>query len=346
MRVRGVTIERQSWPLENVFRISRGSKTTADVLMVSIIEGSLIGCAEVVPYNRYNETIESVIAQIESVKHHIEKGVSTEFVNLLLPAGAARNALDCALWDLEAKKHNSSVTTLTETKPFSGCVTAQTLSIDTPEKMALAAEKLKDYPLIKIKFDQHQVLERMTAINRAAPNSQFIVDANEAWDLSLLNSISGELKNLNVALIEQPLSSEIDQQLVDYNGPVPICADESIHTSEELEKVEKLYQYINIKLDKTGGLTEALKLLRKAQAKRLGIMVGCMVGTSLAMAPATILASYADFVDLDGPALLAKDRQFGFTYDNGHMSELNPNLWGGPAQPKKPDKQFRLFFKA
>lgn len=346
MNLRSLNVEQQSWPLENEFRISRGAKTQADILLVSITEDGFCGRAEAVPYNRYNETVESVIEQIESVREHIEKGVNIELLNLLLPAGAARNAVDCALWELEAKKCHSSVAKLTLMKPFSGCITAQTLSIDTPENMASAAKKLAAYPLIKIKFDQDLVLERMTAIHQAAPASQFIIDANEAWSIEQLNRYSSALKDMNVVLIEQPLAAQNDQDLAHYIGNIAICADESVHTSKDLDKVAKLYQYINIKLDKTGGLSEALKLLRKAQARRIGVMVGCMVGTSLAMAPATLLAGYADFVDLDGPALLKHDREHGFEYQQGHMSALKSELWGGYSpitSTDHADRQFRLF---
>ena len=328
MTSRSLSIENQSWPLENEFRISRGAKTEANVILLSITENDYVATAEAVPYLRYGETIDSVKQQIQSVQSHIENGATKEIINLLLPPGAARNLIDCALWDLEAKRQNTSVTELAMTKTFKGCICAQTISLGSIGQMAQAAGKLSGFPLIKVKLDQHNVIERMKAIHQQAPGSDFIIDANEAWRISLLNSVVAELEKLNVVLIEQPLPSSEDQALTAYVGNVAICADESIHTSKDLDRVASLYQCINIKLDKTGGLSEALKLLRKAQARQLKIMVGCMVGTSLAMAPASIVATYADFVDLDGPALLANDRDLGFIYKNGKMSPLNPRLWG------------------
>lgn len=340
---REVVIKKQSWALEKEFRISRGARIKADVVLVCIVEDDIQGRSEVVPTARNGETIESVITQIESLKTDIENGLDIERLNKILPAGAARNALDCALWDLRAKKYHSSVAKLNLIKPFSGCETAQTLSIDTPQAMAKAAALLKHYPLIKVKFDTEQVVEKMRAIFDAAPDSRFIIDANEAWNIEQLNRFTPVLSECNVALIEQPLAAASDSDLKQYTGCIPLCADESIHTTDDLDRVKNLYSYINIKLDKTGGLSEALKLMHAAKEKKLGIMIGCMVGTSLAMAPAALLASYADFVDLDGPALLAKDREFGFKYNQGRMSELNPKLWGGSNEAIRSDSSFRFY---
>jgi len=326
--VRKISVEKQCWSLEKEFRISRSTRTETEVVYVTISQGNLIGRSEVVPQPRYQETTDSVIAQLKEITPLIENGLELEKLHLHLSAGAARNALDCALWDLKAKLENTSVVKLNSIKEFNGSTTAQTLSIDSVEKMAQAAAELKSYPLIKIKFDTQQVIEKMQAIYKSAPNSQFIIDANESWNIDQLNEFAPILEKCNVALIEQPIAEKDDKDLINYTGRVPICADESIHTCNNIDRISKLYGCINIKLDKTGGLTEALKLLNAAREKNLNVMVGCMVGTSLAMAPASLVASYADFVDLDGPALLAKDREYGFSYKDGTMSRLNPKLWG------------------
>ena len=333
MKRRQLTVEPQSWKLENEFRISRGARSQADVIVVTINEDSFVGKAEAVPTPHYNETIESVMTQLSAIKPNIETGLSIDALNLLLPPGAARNALDCALWDLQARKDGSSVAKLIHTNQFKACETAQTISVGSIADMSKSAAEFKEYPLIKVKLDALAVVEKMRAIAKAAPTSRFIIDANEAWALEQLNEFSHQLIDCNIALIEQPLPSSDDSDLTGYTGKIPLCADESIHTCKELDRVSKLYHYINIKLDKTGGLTEALKLLHQAKKNKIGIMIGCMVGTSLAMAPAALLAQYAEFVDLDGPTLLSKDRELGFKYNNGKMEQFEPGLWGGPYKP-------------
>ncbi|NRA54493.1 MAG: L-Ala-D/L-Glu epimerase [Gammaproteobacteria bacterium] len=325
------TINRQQWPLAKEFRISRGARTKTEVVVVSLSDGQFTGWAEAVPYERYGETVESVMAQISQVLPQLTNNTTCHDLLALLPAGAARNALDCALWDLTAKQQQQSVCQLLTLPTVKPLVTAQTLGINTVEKMAEEAASLHQFPLIKIKLDRELVLERMRAIAAAAPNSRFIIDANEAWDIDLLKQLLPELKQLNVALIEQPLPSCDDQQLAGLNSVIPICADESCHTSDDLPKLAGLYQAINIKLDKTGGLTEALQLLTAAQQQGFIIMTGCMVGTSLAMAPAYYIAQQAAFVDLDGPLLLAKDRQQPFAFDQGIMQLPPAHLWGGAS---------------
>lgn len=317
------------WPLAKAFVISRGARTQADVIQVMIEENGIQGFGECVPYGRYNESMDSVIQQIESVKDALANGMDRHDLQALLSPGAARNALDCALWDLEARQQGRSVGILSELGDPEALTSAQTLSIDTPENMAKEAALYSQYPLIKIKLDNEQVLERMSAVKSAAPASQFIIDANEAWTITDLNKYSRELAELSVALIEQPLPSESDNDLADYTGSIAICADESCHTSKDIPGLVGLYQAINIKLDKTGGLTEAIKTLQAARSHQLTVMVGCMVGTSLAMAPATLVANHADFVDLDGPALLAEDVAHGFQFNQGIMSALDQHLWGG-----------------
>lgn len=329
--VRKIKIEQHSWPMAKEFRISRSTRTETKVVKLSIIQDQFTGSAEVVPQPRYNESIESVTHQIKELSNEIEKGLSIEELQNKLTAGAARNAIDCALWDLKAKLENKSVAQLNGLKEFGGCITAQTISLDTINKMAEEAVLYKDYPLIKIKLNNEQVIEKIKAIHQAAPNSQFIVDANEAWNIDELNQFAPHLKNCNAVLIEQPLKEKDDQALQNYTGSVMLCADESIHTSHQINRISKLYGCINIKLDKTGGLTESLNLLNAAREHNLSVMVGCMVGSSLAMAPASLVSSYADFVDLDGPELLASDVKFGFNYKNGLMSSLNRKLWGFPT---------------
>lgn len=329
MNKRQITVEKESWPLENVFRISRGARTATEVIKLSIKDGNYMGWAEAVPYARYGETLDSVVEQINSIREQLENGLDNDGLNKLLPAGAARNAVDCALWDLEAKNQHRPIHEILGLTAFDSVLTAQTIGIDTIEEMAKSAALLSEYPLLKVKLDQHSVIERMKAVSEAAPESQFIIDANEAWEFSALKDYAEQLLMMRVVLIEQPLAAANDELLRSYNSPIPLCADESVHTLADLDKVAERYQAINIKLDKTGGLTEAIKLFNGARKKKLSIMTGCMVGTSLAMAPATLLASQADFVDLDAPELLAKDRPNGFIYNRGQMSEPENPLWGG-----------------
>jgi len=319
----------QQWPLAKEFRISRGAKTQADVIVVVLSDGMHQGWAESVPYARYGETIESVTKQIKDVRSQLTTETTNEELLTMLPAGAARNALDCALWDLITKRQQQSILRLTKQTPEKALITAQTLSIDTIEAMAQEAGLINKSPLIKVKLDDRLVIERMTAIHLAAPQSKFIIDANEAWSFEQLQQWLPQLKSLNVALIEQPLPAGNDDELLGFKPSIPLCADESCHTSHGLDLLKGKYQAINIKLDKTGGLTDALKLLEKATEAGFIIMTGCMVGTSLAMAPAFIIAQHAQFVDLDGPILLAKDRKFPFTFNNGNMKHSPCQLWGG-----------------
>jgi len=321
-------------PLKNVFRIARGAKTEADVVVVTINDGTHCGWAESVPYARYNESAEIVMAQINAAaltglsKENISEALAT------LPAGAARNALDCAWWDLQAKQRHTSVEKLLLLAPAKACITAQTLSIDTPEAMAEAVAKLNEPPLVKVKLDNQDIIEKMTAIALAAPNSEFIVDANEGWSIDDLRNCCEQLKSLNVILIEQPLPAGHDHDLIDFDSPIPLCADESCHTRAELDYLKDRYQVVNIKLDKTGGLTEAVLLAQQAKLQGFEIMLGCMVASSLAMAPAALLVNQARYVDLDGPLLIKDDREFGFSFEKGVMQPLPSILWGGPKTLK------------
>lgn len=324
-----ISVVSQQLPLKHIFRIARGAKTQADVVVVTISDGTNTGWAEAVPYARYQESVSNVIEHIHALS---EQAVSTENINdyiAALPSGAARNALDCAWWDLQAKQQNTSVAQLLKLAPASSCITAQTLSIDTPEAMAAAVSKLNNPPLVKVKLDNQDIVEKMTAIQQAAPNSEFIVDANEGWAISDLVECCEQLKALNVVLIEQPLPAGSDQALIDFDSPVPLCADESCHTRNELDYLKNRYQVVNIKLDKTGGLTEAVLLAQEAKKQGFELMLGCMVGSSLAMAPAALLANEAKFVDLDGPLLISEDRSDGFEFNQGVMQPLSAKLWGG-----------------
>lgn len=315
--------------LKNVFRIARGAKTQADVVVVTIDDGTHYGWAEAVPYARYNESVEIVMAQISALAlTDITNETISEIIESL-PAGATRNAIDCAWWDLQAKQRHTTVEKLLLLEPANACITAQTLSIDTPEAMAAAVERLNNPPLVKVKLDNQDIIKKMTAIAQAAPASEFIVDANEGWSIDDLANCCEQLKALNVILIEQPLQAGHDQALIDFDSPIPLCADESCHTRAELEYLKGRYQVVNIKLDKTGGLTEAVLLAQQAKLQGFDIMLGCMVGSSLAMAPAALLVNQARYVDLDGPLLIRDDREFGFDFDKGVMQPSSAILWGG-----------------
>lgn len=317
------------WPLQKAFVISRGAITEAEVIQVMTMDGHHQGFAECVPYARYNESIESVSAQIDSVVQAISNGASRLDIQTLLPAGAARNAVDCALWDLESKQLGTSAGKLSGLGDPTSLTSAQTISIGSEEEMAAEARQFANYPLLKVKLDNENIVSRIAVIHENAPQSNIIIDANEAWSITDLNSHWRTLMAHNVVLIEQPLAASDDDALRCYRGDIPICADESCHTSADISGLADRYHAINIKLDKTGGLTEAIATYEMARKHKLHIMIGCMVGTSLAMAPATLLAQHAEIVDLDGPALLAEDVSHGFHFHQGHMSALSSQLWGG-----------------
>ncbi len=323
-----ITVHHESFTLSAVFRISRGEKTAADVIRVTVSDGNFTGQGESVPYGRYGESIESVSAELESVRGKLRYVEDHALLPDLLKAGSARNALDCAFWDLRAKISGKSVAELTGLTKPEVCVTAQTISVDTIENMQASARKLAGAPVIKVKLDPDAVVEKIAAIHEVTPDSQLIVDANEGWSVEVLKAVAEPLKACNVVLIEQPLPAAEDAALEDYECPIPLCADESCHTSDNLEELRKRYQSVNIKLDKTGGLSEAIDLLRRARELDFTVMVGCMVGTSLAMAPAYLLCEGAEFVDLDGPLLIADDRPAGFSFSSGKMWQPSPFLWG------------------
>lgn len=326
---RKLSILQQSWPLAEVFTIARGSRTHAHVIQVTLQEGDAVGRGECVPYARYGESLESVINSIRSVQTALEAGLSKENLQGYLPAGAARNALDAALWDLESQITGQPVWHNAGLCEPDDAITAYTLSLQNAEAMGQAAAKQAHRPLLKIKLGQDGDTERLQAVRQHAPKSRLIVDANEGWtEDNLADNLEACLK-AGVEMIEQPLPASADNCLKNVKSPIILCADESIHDTASLEHIVDRYQAINIKLDKTGGLTEAIKLLEEAQKAQLAIMIGCMVGTSLAMAPAFLLANQAKWVDLDAPLLLAEDHPDGFSFTGSTMHPTK-NLWGTP----------------
>jgi L-alanine-DL-glutamate epimerase-like enolase superfamily enzyme len=325
-RVLSVNAER--FPIAGTFTISRGSKTEAEVITCTISDGTFVGHGECVPYKRYGETVEGVHAAIEAIAPKIASGLDRQTLMAAMPAGAARNAVDCALWDLEAKMSGTPVWQLLSDTAPKALETAYTLSLGTPEAMAAQALENALRPLLKVKIGGDNDIARIRAVVKAAPNSRIILDANEGWTDEDIRENMAIAADLGIALIEQPLPAGRDGILRDIPHPVPICADESGHGVDDLGSLLGLYDAINIKLDKTGGLTAGLLLRDRAQQLGFSIMVGCMVGTSLAMAPAVLLAQDAEFVDLDGPLLLARDRTPGLSYEGSLVSPPQPALWG------------------
>ena len=318
----------ESWPIRGSFTISRGSKTASDVLVVELTQDGVTGRGECVPYARYGESVQGVITQIENIMPVLREGLDRGALQSVLPAGAARNAVDCALWDLESKQHRQRIWQRLNKPEPDALLTAYTLSLDTPENMQAAAEANSDRPLLKLKLAGAGDLARVTAVRKGAPQARIIVDANEGWDETLYRELVPALQKLGVEMIEQPLPAGQDQILASLPRPIPICADESCHDSSTLHELIGRYDMINIKLDKTGGLTEALELRKQAEAAGMKIMVGCMLATSLAMAPAFVVAQGAQVVDLDGPLLLQKDRDAGFNFSDNQMHAPDAALWG------------------
>ncbi len=318
------------WPIAGAFSISRGSKTEAEVIVVELENGGRRGRGEAVPYRRFGETVESVLAEIDGVAGALATGTGLDRISLLsrLPPGAARNAIDLALWDLQAKTHSEPVWKLAGLKPPAPVKTAFTISLDRPEAMAEAARREAGRPLLKLKIGGAGDLARVEAVRAAAPRTRLILDANEGLSFDDLNRLVPDLHRLGVLMIEQPLPQAEDEALEAYDGPILLCADESLHTRAELAACVGRYAMINVKLDKTGGLTEAIALIAEAKALGLQFMIGCMVSTSLAVAPAMLLTPGAAFVDLDGPLLLAKDREPGLRSAGSILEPAAPELWG------------------
>ena len=318
-----ISVQAETFKLAKVFTISRGSRTQAEVLTVRVERDGHIGWGECVPYARYGETLLSVTAQIEALEAVSRSDLAEE-----LPAGAARNAVDCALWDLDAKTAGVRVSDMIGLSVLGPEITAYTLSLDTPEAMQAQAALNAFRPLLKIKLGTPDDMPRLEAVRRGAPKARIIVDANEGWSAEAYSDLAPHLVRLGVELVEQPLPAAEDHALLGLDRPVPLCADESCHDSSSLIDMKGKYDFANIKLDKTGGLTEALALRDAAQASGFGIMVGCMVGSSLAMAPAVLVAQGAAFTDLDGPLLLAEDRDHFLKFDADGVHPPEAALWG------------------
>jgi L-Ala-D/L-Glu epimerase len=325
---RTITVAIERFAIAGTFTIARGSKTEAVVVTATIAQGPHVGRGECVPYARYGETVDGVAAAIAAQAGAIEAGMTRIELQDQMPAGAARNALDCALWDLEAKQKGKPVHVLVGIERPAPCITAYTISLGTPEAMAAAATAAADRALLKVKLGGAGDGARIRAVRAAAPAARLIVDANEAWTPDLLDENIAACAAAGVAVIEQPLPAGRDQALAGRRRTVPICADESVHDSATVADLVDRYDAINIKLDKTGGLTEALVLAARARQLGLQIMVGCMVATSLAMAPALLLTRDASWVDLDGPLLLKEDRAGGLVYDGSTVLPAPPALWG------------------
>jgi len=320
-----VRIER--WPISGSFVISRGAKTEATVVVAEVSDGDVTGRGECVPYARYGETPESAVAALEGVSKAIEEGLDRSGLQRRLPPGAARNALDCALWDLAAKRAGKRAWELTGLPVPQPVTTAYTLSLDTPEAMAAAARAVK-YPLLKLKLGARGDTDRVLSVRAARLDARLIVDANEGWRPENFEENMEACAAARVELIEQPLPAAEDGVLATIKRIVPVCADESLHDRASLASIKGKYDTVNIKLDKTGGLTEALALANEAEHAGFTIMLGSMVSTSLGVAPAMLLASRARFVDLDGPLLLAQDRSPGLVYEGATVFPPEPALWG------------------
>jgi len=321
-------VKRESWPIRGSFRISRGSKIRAEVVTVELRSGEHRGRGECVPYARYGESCDSVMEQIGGLQGDLTNGLGRVELQKVLPPGAARNALDCAFWDLQAKQAGRRAWILAGIAEMAPQVTAYTLSLDSPEKMQQAALANARRPLLKLKLSGEGDLERVAAVRSGAPDARLIVDANEGWTADLYQAFVPELQRLGVEMIEQPLPAGADGVLAKMARPVPVCADESCHDRASLATLAGRYDMVNIKLDKSGGLTEALALRQAAEAVGLRIMVGCMLATSLAMAPALLVAQGVAVVDLDGPLLLERDRPNGLRFDRGMIHSPEPALWG------------------
>lgn len=314
--------------LARPFRIARGTKTVAEVITVTVEDGGAAGRGEGVPYPRYGESIKGALAAVKAVRGAVEAGVGRDALGDLLPPGAARNALDCALWDLEARLAGRNVADLLGAPTPRRLASALTIGIDTPAAMAAEAARLAAAPLIKVKVDADDPAARIRAVRAAAPHAALIVDPNESWDRALVEAMQPVLAEAGVALLEQPVPAGEDGWLEGFRPAVPICADEAVHVAADLDVVARRYGAVNVKLDKAGGLTAALALAHEARARGLGLMTGCMISTSLSIAPALHVARMSDFVDLDGPIWLAEDREGGVSDEGGMLAPPARGFWG------------------
>jgi L-Ala-D/L-Glu epimerase len=319
-----IIAQRELWQLSEPFSISRGTKTAAEVVVAAISDGVHTGRGEAVPYARYGETVDGVLAAVTGLQIQDRTDLQSR-----LPAGAARSALDCALWDLEAKQQSVTAARLAGISlPLRPCLTAYTISLGTPDAMAAAARAVPHLPVLKLKLGGAGDIERLQSVRRARPDARLIADANEAWTADMLAEFLRAAEAVNIETVEQPLPAGADDALEGIASSIPICADESVHTAADLPRLRSRYQAVNIKLDKAGGLTAALDLCRAARAQDFKIMIGSMVSTSLGVAPAFLLAQDADWVDLDGPLLLKRDRSPGFVIGNGIIEPAAADLWG------------------
>jgi L-alanine-DL-glutamate epimerase-like enolase superfamily enzyme len=324
-----LSIAHERWPLKVPFRFTGFRVDVLDTVCVTLEREGIAGRGEGVPPVVFGVTPETVIAGIENVRRDIEAGIDRQALQTLMPRGAARNAVDCALWDLDAKASGRTVWELAGIDPVRSLEIDLSLGLDSPAAMADAARTAsKAWRVLKIKLDGEQIVERIAAIRAATPETSLLVDANMAWDISTLRAVAGDLAGLGVAMIEQPLPAEADAELAGFVSPVPIFADESCHDRTDLDAVAGRYSGINIKLDKAGGLTESLALAREAEQNGLGLMVGCMAGTSLSMAPGFVIGALSQWRDLDGPLLLRDDRAPGMVYRDGSLQAFEPVLWG------------------
>ncbi|MEM8644430.1 MAG: N-acetyl-D-Glu racemase DgcA [Pseudomonadota bacterium] len=318
----------QHWPIRGQFTIARGSKSEAVVVLAELSDGIATGQGECVPYARYGESVDSVVSAIEKLRPELDGGLDLNRLQVLLPPGAARNAVDCALWDLQAKRSGLSAAALANLTPLHAVQTAFTISLGEPAVMAAKARESATHPLLKLKLGGDGDADRMRAVRDAVPGARLIVDANESWRKDLVQPLLAVAAETAIELVEQPLPAGEDSFLAEIVHDVPICADESAHDSTGLGRLVGHYDAVNIKLDKTGGLTEALRMADQALALDIRVMVGCMVATSLAMAPAILVAQKADWVDLDGPLLIARDRDPALAYADGEVHPPSPALWG------------------
>ena len=317
----------ETWPLDKPFRISRGTRTETRVVVVTLTDGQHSGRGEGVPIKRYNQTPASVLAEIESIKS--APNLHREQLQKLLPPGAARNAVDCALWDLEAKISGKRAWELADISIAPEVETTFTISLDSPEAMAAATQAATNLPILKLKLGgDHADVTRVEAVREAAPKVRLLVDANESWTPDHYLGVVPSLVEFGVELIEQPFPADANNVLETLDHPIPVCADESCHTTADLPGLKKRYEVVNIKLDKTGGLTEALLLADGACQAGFKLLIGCMVCTSLGIAPARLLAGAADWIDLDGALLLSRDREHGLAYGNGKIGLPSRQLWG------------------
>ena len=324
-----LVVHEQVWKLNKSFNISRGAKVTADTLQVLLIKDGEQGLGECVPYSRYNETVESVKNQINELKSGIEyEKISLNNLSTFLKPGAARNAIDCALWDLKCKIEKKNIWSLLGEEMPNSIKSCYTIVLDTPDKMIDDAIKHANFPMLKVKLDQNNLKECLKGIRKVSKDSTLILDANESFDFKTLDANMDLFLETNIDLIEQPLSADKDDEIINYQSPIPICADESFHCLKDFEIISNKYSSINIKLDKTGGLSEALEIKKQALDSNKVIMVGCMVSSSLSMMPALTLCNNVKFVDLDGPCFLSQDIENGLAYKNGIIDLRNSICWG------------------